>query len=326
MPEKSYYDILGVKRSATPAEIKKAYRKLARTHHPDAGGDEETFKRINEAYEVLSDPEKKKNYDRYGRYMGEIPTGAGSSAYGQSPFGGYRPTEYRYSESSPNGWAEIFDSIRGGEGMFGSSWEMPKRSKKGQEIKAELGLTFDEAFNGVSKKVTIRIPSTGEKQTLTVKVPQGAVDGGKLRYHGKGEYGTGKGERGDLVIVTRIKDDELFKRDGADVILDLPVTIAEAALGASIVVPAPDGSCVKIRVPAGTQEGKILRVKDKGAKKIKGEGYGSLKVKVHVVVPTNLNEKQKKTLEMFEKAGSGESVRSVIDSKTAHINQERQVV
>lgn len=310
----NYYDILGVKRSATADEIKKAFRKKARKMHPDAGGSEEQFKRLNEAYETLSDPQKKREYDMYGQYANASGTqGSGSyrTVYNNPfDFGG----EPRYSQTVPTGWSEILDSIRNGEGMFGSSWEMPKRSKRGKDLSVDLPLTFEEAFSGTSKRITIRIPSTGEKMSVEVKVPAGAVNGGKLRYHGRGEYGIGKGERGDLVVVTKIKPHPLYSRKGADVLMDLPVSIVEAALGASIVIPAPDGSKVRVRVPAGCQDGKHIRIKGKGAPRIKGDGCGVLDVKISIAVPKRLNPEQKKALEEFRDASGGESVRPQVDA------------
>lgn len=299
---KSYYDVLGVKKSASSDEIKKAFRKLAQKHHPDAGGDEETFKQINEAYEVLSDPQKKAQYDRFGT-VGDFA--GGGNAWGGSPFGGGKRTYTRSGGGSAGGfdWSDIFSSMRNGDGAFGSNWDFNvNRAQKGNDLQARVELSFDEAFNGTTKKVSIRIPSTGETQTVTVKVPAGAVDGGKLRYRGKGEYGSNGGKRGDLLIVTAIKPHAVYSRSGADVLMDLPVSFDEAALGTSIVVPAPDGSKVKLRVPAGTQPGRVLRVKGKGAAKVKGSGTGDLKVKVVVDVPTRLTDAQKQALESFKAA------------------------
>lgn len=308
MPQESYYDILGVKKSASADEIKKAFRKLARKHHPDAGGDEETFKKINEAYEVLSDPEKKAEYDQFGTvggFGGQQPGGGWSGSWtGGGPWGGTRTYTYR-GGNAPGGidWGDIFSNMRSGDGAFGSDWDFKvNRATKGRDLQARVELTFDEAFSGTTKKVSIRIPSTGETQSINVKVPAGAVDGGKLRYHEKGEYGSNGGKRGDLLIVTAIKEHPVFSRDGADVLMDLPVSIDEAALGASIVVPTPDGSLVKVRVPAGTQDGRVLRVKGKGAPRVKGGGTGDLKIKVAVKVPRGLSASQKKALEEFRAA------------------------
>lgn len=308
---KNYYDVLGVKRSATVDEIKKAFRKKARTMHPDAGGDEEEFKALNEAYETLSDPQKKKQYDLYGQYMGNQP-GSGYSSYGNPfDFGG---GQARYSTQAPSGWSEIFDSIRNGEGMFGTSWEMPKRAKRGKDLTVDLPITFEEAYRGTAKKVTIRVPSTGDKETVEVKVPAGAVTGGKLRYHGHGEWGSGKGERGDLVVVTKIKPHELYSRKGPDVLMDLPVSFTEAALGANIVIPAPDGTKLRVHVPAGCQDGKHIRIKEKGAPRVKGEGNGALDVTIHVVVPEELSDEQKRALEAYAEASKGEDIRPAIEA------------
>lgn len=294
---KSYYDILGVSKSASQDEIKKAFRKLAQKHHPDAGGDEETFKQINEAYAVLSDPQKKAQYDRFGTVDGNPFAGYS----GGNPFGG---------GGGGFNWGDIFGNMANGDGAFGSNWDFHvNRSVKGKDLQASIQLSFDEAFKGCSKKVSIRIPSTGEAETVTVNVPAGAVDGGKMRFRGKGEYGSGGGKRGDLVVITKLADHPLYKRDGANVVMTLDVDFAEAALGASIVVPAPDGTMVKMRVPAGSQNDATLRVKGKGAPYLKGKGTGNgdLLVKVRVNVPKELNAKQKEALEAFRDASGDPS-------------------
>ena len=322
MPTKNYYDVLGVKKSASADEIKKAFRKLARKHHPDAGGDEETFKQINEAYEVLSDPEKRKQYDRFGSVGGFGGQQAGGWA-GGSPWGGGTRT-YTYRTSGAPGsfdWGDIFTNMRNGDGAFGSDWDFNiNRAQQGKDLQVRVELTFDEAFHGTTKRVSMRIPSTGETQSITVKIPAGAVDGGKLRYHEKGEYGTNGGKRGDLLIVTVIKKHPLYSRSGADVLMDLPVSIDEAALGLDVVVPAPDGTLVKVHVPAGTSDGRTLRVKGKGAPRVKGSGNGDLKIKVIVVMPKNLNAAQRKALEDFRAASpEPESLRTDIAREVARV-------
>ena len=310
---KNYYDILGVKKNASADDIKRAFRKLAQKHHPDAGGDEETFKNINEAYEVLSDPEKKKQYDRFG-------TVGNFSEQPQGWPGGSR--SYTYSSNGGAGfdWGDIFSNIRNGDGAFGSNWDFSvNKKRKGRDLQTSIELTFEEAFNGTTKRVSIRVPSSGETESVTVKVPEGAVDGGRLRFRGKGEYGANGGERGDLLVVTTIQEHPVFSRDKADVLMDLPVSIDEAVLGASIVVPAPDGSRVKLRVPAGTQDGRTLRVKGKGAKKIKGKGSGDLRVKVCVKIPEELNSEQRQALEAFRNASpSPELLRQALDAQKVH--------
>ena len=293
-----YYKILGVPRTATTEDIKKAFRKLARTHHPDAGGDEAKFKEINEAYEVLSDEKKRSLYDQYGTAdERQIPQGWGGGA--GDVFGGF------------GSWAEILESIRRGEGAFGTEWNFgggagsrQPRPRKGQDMNVTLKVSFDEAFRGAEKRVTVRVPGRGEPEKLTVKVPAGAVDGGRLRFRGKGGPGENGGEAGDLLVTTRIEPHPHFRRDGADVLLEVPVSVAEAALGASVTIPSPDGGRMRIKVPAGTQDGAVLTVRGKGAPRVKGQGVGDLKITVNVVVPAAMNDGQRRAMEDFLAASS----------------------
>ena len=345
--ENGYYDTLGVTRSASADDIKKAFRKRARECHPDAGGDEETFKRVNEAYEVLSDPQKRKLYDRFGSAgvsgaAGAAGAGGGAAgAAGGNPFAGWPfggtggGRTYTYTSTPGSGGAsatsfdfsDIFNNMKSGDGAFGSNWDFSvNRPQKGHDLQARVTVTFEEAFSGTTKKVSVRVPSTGEKETVTVNVPAGAVDGGKLRYRGKGEHGANGGKRGDLVIITKIAPHDVFSREGADVVMELAVGIDDAALGTTVVVGAPDGTKVKIRVPAGTQDGRVLRVAGKGAPRLKGSGGGSggggkgsgggksgaggdtgdLRIVVRVKVPEKLSAAQREALEAYRRA-SGKS-------------------
>ncbi len=303
-----YYKTLGVSRDASTDEIKKAFRKLARTHHPDAGGDEAKFKEINEAYEVLSDEKKRKLYDQYGTANeNHIPQGWGG-------FGG-QPGGSGYVDFSDFGsWADILESIRSGSGAFGGNWDFggqgygQPQPRKGRDLNVTLEVTFDEAFKGCEKRVSVRVPGRSGTDTITVKVPAGAVDGGRVRRKGMGEPGENGGPAGDLLITTKIKPHELFSRSGANVEMDVPVTIAEAALGASIVVPMPDGTKIRIKVPAGSEDGKVLTVRGKGAPRLKTSGNGDVRVKVCVQIPKTLNDKQREALEAFT-AATDEKVR-----------------
>lgn len=316
-----YYKTLGVSRTATPEEIKKAYRKLARKYHPDAGGDEAKFKEINEAYEVLSDEKKRKLYDQYGTANeNQIPFGGGD------PFGGGGS-----GFSGFGSWADILEALRNGGGA-GSGWNVTvngqevggdpfgggfggspfggsgfggsrgARPVKGEDVSVDLPVTFEEAFNGAEKHVTLRVPGKSEREKLTVKVPAGAVDGGRVRFKGHGRPGQNGGAAGDLLVVTRIQPHAYYACEGADVVLTLPVTFAEAALGDAIVVPAPDGTKVRVKVPAGTQNGTVLTVRGKGAPRVKGGGTGDLRIKIEVTVPTGLNEAQRQALEAYQAA------------------------
>ena len=315
-----YYKTLGVSKSATAEEIKKAFRKLARENHPDAGGDEEKFKEINEAYEVLSDAEKRKLYDQYGTAnANQIPYSwggpGGSTTVNFSDFGS---------------WQDILNQVLRGEGVMGTEWNFGgmggmggsgtgtggfggfgglndfsfsgpnarTQPKKQPETKADLEITFAEAFSGTTKRISLRIPGRDDTLTLDIKVPAGANDGDRQRFRGQGQNG------GDLVITMRIAPDATFTRRGADVIEKAQVNFAQAALGTSIVVPAPDGSRVRVKVPAGTQPGTVLSVKGKGAPRVKGSGTGDLKIELEVVVPTNLNDAQRRALEEFVAASN----------------------
>lgn len=307
-----YYKTLGVPRDADADTIKKAFRKLARKHHPDAGGDEAKFKEINEAYEVLSDEKKRKLYDQYGTANeNQIPFGGGAwQGQGGNPFGGSGFGGF-------GSWADILESIRNGEGAFGTEWnfggqgqtyQARPKPQKGADKNVTMTVTFDEAFKGCEKKVRIGKAGTNEKETLSIKIPAGAVEGGRVRLKGKGAPGIQGGPAGDLLVNIHIADHPLFKRDKADVLMDVPITFAEAALGTQIVVPTPEGKKVSIKVPAGCESGTVLKVKGKGAPRLgKGAtGAGDLLLTLHVAVPKTLNDKQKEALEAFQAATSEE--------------------
>ena len=314
-----YYKTLGVPRNATQDEIKKAFRKLARKNHPDAGGDEEKFKEINEAYEVLGDEKKRKLYDQYGTGdASKIPFGGAGN-----PFGGGGFT-VNMNGSDFGSWQDILDSIRRGDGAFGTNWDFgggagpfgggspfggQPRPSKGNDVSVTLNVTFDEAFNGCTKRVTVRVPGMSDPETISCKIPAGAVDGGRVRAKGRGGLGENGGPRGDLLITTKISPHPYFKRDGADVLIDVPVSIAEAALGARVDVPTPGGKTVRMKIPAGTQDGATLKVRGAGAPRVKGSGTGDLLAKVRVRVPKTLTDEQRSALEAFQ-AASHDTLRS----------------
>ena len=317
MPGKNYYDILGVKRDATQDEIKKAFRKLAAKFHPDAGGDEEKFKEVSEAYTTLSDDQKRREYDQmllFGGIPGADFGGSGGRA--------------RYTTQNVD-FSEIFNNVRGGDGSGFSGFDFDlssifggagmgaqsTRPNRGNDLNTKIDVSFEDAFNGVRRKVTYRIPSTNETQSITVKIPAGAVDGYKLRCHGYGEYGVNGGDRGDLVITTHVVDSDVFHRDGADVRMELPISVSEAALGATIEVPKPDGSGsrLRLRVPAGTQAGKTFRFRDEGAPDVRNPGgRGALYVTIRIATPTNLSEAERAAFEQL-KAQDTRNYREAVD-------------
>jgi curved DNA-binding protein len=303
MATKNFYDILGVSRDASQDEIKKSFRKLAQKYHPDAGGDEQKFKEISEAYETLSNPEKRKEYDQILMFGG-IP---GADFGGD----GGRGRAYGYSDMGGVDFSDIFSGFGGGGGssdfggfdfssIFGGGAQRPV---KGSDLTLTINVTAKEALTGAERKVSFRIPSTGEEQTLNVKIPAGAVNGGKLRYRKRGEYGSNGADRGDLVITTVVEEHPVFKRDGADIRMELPVSMYEAALGATVDVPTPEGKTVRLKIPKGTQDGKTFRFKDLGAPNVKKKGQkGALLVTVKVQIPTRLSKEERTALEQAQEA------------------------
>ncbi len=307
--EQNLYEILGVAQDASTDEISKAFRKLAVKHHPDAGGDAETFKKISQAYTILSDSKKRAEYDqalKYGAFMGGRPgAGGGAGVDFQS----------------------IIESILRGEGAFGTEWDPGQtgfagfngwgqpRPARGADLSLAIDVPFMDAIEGVTRKVTYRIPSTGSTESLTVKIPAGAVDGGKLRYRGRGEYGSNGGERGDLVVVTHLGSHPFYTRDDADVHMTLPVSVSEAVLGAEIKVPAPNGKRLLLKIPAGTQSGRVFRFKDLGAPDVKRRGSGvrgSFYVKVDVRIPKGLTDEERDLYERLAQADSRD-IRAAIE-------------
>lgn len=304
MAQKNFYDVLGVSRNASDKEIKTAFRKLAQKYHPDAGGDEQKFKEISEAYETLSDEKKRKEYDQLLMFGGIPGAGGGSYAYGGNGAAG-----------NVN-FNDFFSSIFGGDGGFagangfggfgqGFGGRAANRPRKGDDLSITIDVSAEDAFHGTTQKVTYRIVSTGERQTISVKVPAGAVDGGQLRFKGMGEYGQNGGTRGDLLVTTHVLEHPIFKRKGADVLLTLPISVYEAALGCQIDVPTPSGKTVRLRVPAGTQNGRTFRFKELGVPDVKHKGRtGALLVTAEVRTPDRLTDEERTAFEKLKAADS----------------------
>ena len=309
--KRSYYDVLGVKRDASDDEIKHAFRKLAAKYHPDAGGDEEKFKEVSEAYTTLSDPKKRREYDQLLMFGG-IPGAGFGGAAGR---GGYT-----YTTNVGGGFSDIFTNMANGDGVFGdvdfgsvigdfmrsrtgAGRAASNRPVRGRDLTVDIDISAEDAFRGTKRTVTCRVPSTGEEQRLTISVPAGTEDGRKLRYRGQGEFGTNGGDRGDLLVTVHVAEHPLFKRDGADVRMDLPISAYEAALGTTVEVPTPDGTRVRLKVPAGTQDGKTFRFPGLGAPKVRRKDQrGALYVSVRVKVPTMLTKKERDALETLRAA------------------------
>jgi molecular chaperone DnaJ len=358
----THYDTLGVKKGAPADEIKKAYRKLAGQYHPDKNpGDssaEEKFKEVQNAYDVLSDTEKRKQYDAFG-------------GDGRRGGAGFDPRNFDFGNAGGGGnftindlgdLGDLFGGLFGGRaGRGGSRRAQPQR---GTDIEVTVNVSFEDSLRGLETKIPVQVttacrecggtgaePGTSpvicpqcngrgviaesqglfalsepcprcrgngtvvEKpchhchgsgretrtKTYTVKIPAGVKDGTRIRLKGKGEMGDDGGAAGDLFVVTRVQPSKRFQRRDNDLVVEVPVTYTEAALGATVEVPTPYGERVSLKVPAGTQDGRQLRIRGHGAPKLKGSGRGDLIARLRLAVPKKLTKKEREALEELQK-------------------------
>ena len=359
MSKRDYYEVMGVSKTATQDELKKAYRKLARKYHPDLNKDNEEaaekFKECNEAYSVLSDDQKRAQYDQFGHAAFENGgMGGGGGFGGAGGFGGF----------GGSGMEDIFDMFFGGQGGRGGS-RAKSGPQRGADLRFDLEITFEEAAFGLEKEINLYRDETcdhchgegaepGSKvescpecngtgyvrftqntmfgqmvnerpcsrckgegkiisepckecrgkgtvkrnKKLKVKIPAGVDNGSRLRVSGEGEAGAKGGPSGDLYVYLYVKPHKFFERDGTTVLCEVPINIVQATLGADIKGPTLDGQ-VTMKVPEGTQPGKVLRLKGKGIPSLRGGGRGDQLVRIKVVVPTKLSDKQKDALRKF---------------------------
>jgi len=351
---KTLYDTLGVAKGASDDEIKKAYRKLARKHHPDANaGDkesEERFKEVQHAYDVLSDPEKRKQYDRFGAQNGRMPPGgAGQNVNFDFDLGDL---------------GDIFGGLFGA----GATRGRPRAARqpiRGNDVETEVHLSFEDSLRGAEAKVPVEVttachecggtgarpgtapvicpecngrgvkaenqglfafsqpcprcrgngtviekpcPSckgTGRERrikTYTVKIKPGVKDGTRIKLKGKGEAGENGGPAGDLYVVTRVEASPTYERKGDNLVVEVSVPFSTAALGGSVEVPTPEGA-VSLKIPAGSQDGKLLRIKGRGAPRLNGSGRGDVLARIRIQVPKRVNKKERELLEELKKVG-----------------------
>ena len=361
MAKRDFYDVLGVSKNASPEELKSAYRKLAVKHHPDKNPDdkasEDKFKEAGEAYGILSDKEKKQNYDNFGHAAFE---GGGGGRQG----GGFGGADF----------SDIFEDFFGDFGGGGRSRGGRSTNNRGSDLRYDLSITLEEAYEG--KKQDIKFSTTekcttckgngskpghspdrcsvcggngkvrsnqgfftvqqtcpqckgtgeeitnpctdcngqGNKQAskkISVTIPKGVDDGTRIRLAGKGEAGTKGGASGDLYLFINVHSHDLFKRSDENLFFEFPISIADAALGATIEIPTIDGGRAKIKIPGGTQNGKQFRLKGKGMPYMRGSGNGDLYVQVNTEVPISLNKEQKELLEKFREIENEKSNPSI---------------
>ena len=357
MSKRDYYDVLGIEKGASQDEIKKAYRKLARTYHPDVNkeaGAEDKFIEVKEAYEVLSDEQKRAQYDQFG-HAGAQGQGFGGFGGGGQDFGG--------------GFGDIFDMFFGGGGRSRD----PNAPQQGSDLQYTMTLDFEEAIFG--KEVDVDLPREEECDTcsgsgakpgtnpdtcshcngsgqlnqeqntpfgkvvnrrvchhcggkgqiitdkcstchgngrvkknrkININIPAGIDEGQQIRVSGKGEAGINGGPAGDLYVVIQIRSHDYFEREGDHIFCELPLTFTQAALGDEVEVPTVHGN-VKLKVPAGTQSGKTFRLKGKGVPNVRGRGQGDQHIKIRVITPTKLTDKQKDLLREFNEIGGNDS-------------------
>ena len=311
--DKDFYKILGVSKDVSDAELKKVYRKLARQFHPDSNPNdakaEARFKEISEAYTVLSDSTTRKEYDQVRAMGGGARfTAGGSGAGGQGGFedmfgnlfGGAGNGRVRFQP----GQDDLFSGLFGGGQRGGGS------PRKGADLTAAITIDFRTAMNGGE----VTLESNGSRP-MHVAIPAGVADKQKIRVRGKGEASMTGGPVGDLILTVTVTDHPVFSREGNNIRVDVPVTIPEAILGATIEVPTLDGERVKVKVPANTPSGRVLRVRDRGIS-VKGK-KGDLLATILIVTPEKVDDQAKSLIEKFAAATDGENPRDALYGKAA---------
>ena len=316
--EDDYYRILGLERSASENDIQRAYREMAKKHHPDLNPEDKTaktnFQKIQKAYEILNDPDKREMYDRYGSSFESAGPGGGTGPFGGRGFGGFGGgpnggfEEVDMSElfgqrfggpgaGGPGGFADIFKQFSRG-GAQSASRREPRR---GADIRHELEIPFATSVTG--GEAYLKVSRAGGKvEAINVKIPPGIEDGKKLRLRGQGEAAPSGGPAGDILIRVRVGSHPHFVRQGNNLVLKLPVTVAEAALGAKVDVPTPKGA-ITLTIPPNTSSGRRLRIKGHGVAGT-NDAAGDLLAEVQIVLPESIDEPRQDLIRQFDQAGT----------------------
>lgn len=309
MAKRTFYEILGVGKTATEKEIRAAYRKLAQKHHPDKNpGDksaETRFKEINEAYQVISNAESRKKYDEHGDNWkhSDRMAGAAADTAGRPRRAGARqweapPRARPNTRAGPFEGFDLFGDIFGG-GRSGQNFAVP-----GQDIEQPVDITLEEAFHGATRTLEMPTPRGGMKR-LEVKIPAGVKTGSRIRMSGEGAPGVAGAPKGDLWLVVTVRPHPSFEREGDDLAIEVPVPLVDAVLGGEIQVPTITGSKLALKVPSETQNGRVFRLRGQGMVKLPSDPArdglrGDLLAKVRVVLPENLNVKEQELFQQLK--------------------------
>jgi len=323
LAKKDFYAVLGVSRTASPEEVKKAYRKLAMKFHPDKNpGDkksEDLFKEATEAYETLSDTKKREMYDQFG--FANAGAGGGGPGFGGG-FGGFQQGGFGgNNENFQDIFGDIFGDVFGGnQGGFRQA-----RKSRGADLRYTLNISFEESALGSEKTISFIRQKNGKEDTarLAVKVPAGVKQGQRLKLNGEGDAGPNGGASGDLYVIINVQDHILFKREEDDVVIDIPVNYVDAILGSEIEVPTLTGR-LALKIPAGSHSGQVFRVKGKGFPKTGGFGSGDMLVRILVDTPTSLTARQKELVQELAKTGEETPQVKEFKNKMAQILRTRK--
>jgi curved DNA-binding protein len=310
---KDYYATLGVKKEASQDDIQKAYRKLARKFHPDVNKDpqaEVKFKEIGEAYEVLKDPDKRKKYDQFGSNWNRMGGGQGGPPpgwegvhfdFGQGG-GGFDFGDFQ-SSGGGAGFSDFFEMLFGGgaggrgrrrggaPGFGGQGAGFGNIPQSGGDSEATITLSVEEAVRGGSREIAISDPNTGQRKTLTIKIPEGVRSGQRIRLAGQGSPGLGGGPAGDLFLKIEIAPDPRYRVEGSDILTHVPVHPPVAALGGEADVETPTGT-LRVKIPAGSSSGRKIRLRGRGLSQ-SGGGKGDLLAEIRIVIPENLTDRER---------------------------------